>query len=101
MHLRNDLGETSRAINVRINEHKRDVRRKFPEGAVGKHMKESQGCHRINTTRIVEREPREFHRKAKEHLWILKSGKKSMNKDSGRKLSPIWPPVLLRFLDEK
>lgn len=87
------IGETERSLSTRYKEHMNT------ESAITTHLHENPSHHiNENSASLIEREPRRFHRKFKERLWILKTNN-NLNINGGMNLNPIWEITCLRFMD--
>lgn len=89
------IGETSRSVEERVKEHVRDITKKNLKSAVALHIIQNSS-HKINqeSATLINREPRYFHRKFKEALFI-KNTPHRMNRDMGMDINPIWSSLLL------
>jgi len=91
-------GETGRPLPVRLKEHLADIKHaRTKTSAPAKHVWDNGGNHLItmSSAKLIEVEPRFFHRKFKEALKIRKNKEFSMNMDDGMEISPIWSSLLL------
>ncbi|CAL8068821.1 unnamed protein product [Orchesella dallaii] len=89
------IGETSRSIEQRDYEHHHQL-----TSAVNDHLNEFPS-HQVDSASLLERESREFHRKFKEHLWILKYDKENINNNNGKAVNSIWSATLIPLLESK
>ena len=92
----NDLyiGESGRSMDVRLVEHKRNVRKgEVERSAVAEHVVLTG--HRIDweKARIVDKSSKYWQRRVKEVVYISKCEGR-MNKDGGLQLSKLWLNLL-------
>ncbi|CAL8128770.1 unnamed protein product [Orchesella dallaii] len=85
------VGETKRSIEQRDYEHHHQL-----TSAVNDHLNEFPSHHVVSAS-LIERENRTFHRKFKEHLWIIKCG--DMNRNNGQHINSIWTATLIPLLE--
>jgi len=85
------VGETKRSIEQRDYEHHHQL-----DSAVNEHLHEFP-THNVDSASLIEQENRTFHRKFKEHLWILKYG--DLNRNNGKHVNPIWSATLIPPLE--
>ena len=92
------VGETGRSLGERINEHQKSVDKGDMSSALSQHQ-ETTG-HRVSATKpiieniqVLEREPRNLHRKICESIHIKTSGA-TLNRSDGYELPNIYLPLL-------
>ncbi|XP_021960182.1 uncharacterized protein LOC110856047 [Folsomia candida] len=92
------IGETKRTLDIRVKEHKRDLRKMTETSSFVQHVTDNPN-HRINfdDAKIIHFEARYFARKFKEGLYI-NAKQRAMNQNDGMHLNPIWTPTLLPLL---
>jgi predicted GIY-YIG superfamily endonuclease len=95
---RSYVGETNRKVEIRVAEHRNDVKKKKETSALATHIK-SYPTHQIDfdSASLIHREPRYFHRKFLEGLYIQKAFD-PLNRDGGMKINPIWSSVMLPLI---
>ena len=82
------IGETERALRIRVQEHHRKT------SAVGLHMAEKGHTFSDeDNVKILHTESRTFHRKVAEAIYIG-TNNPSLNRDRGRTLPPIYRGIL-------
>jgi hypothetical protein len=86
------IGETSRAMDVRLKEHQR-TRGKTPPTAVGDHIKKHDHDIDMDHVQIIGREEQFWNRKIREAIEI-KTQHPSLNRDSGYELAAIYDDLL-------
>ena len=88
------IGETSRSLTIRMKEHL-----KSKTSAVSIHL-QNNPTHSIyeDSASLIEKEPRTFHRKFKEHMWILKEPN-NFNQNTGITVNSIWDVTLLPLME--
>lgn len=84
------VGETGRALKVRLDEHHGHAKRGHPElSTVAEHAIDKNHLIDWTNPRILDRESKITNRRVKEALWISEK-KPEMNKDKGLELNPMW-----------
>lgn len=91
------VGETSKPLQTRLNQHRRDVDKHKETSALVKHLNEHP-YHYVDfdSASLIEKEPRHFHRKCKEHLYIITNDTVNINR--GQITSSIWDASLPQFM---
>ncbi|XP_023212941.1 uncharacterized protein LOC111615734 [Centruroides sculpturatus] len=90
------IGETSRELKVRFNEHISAIAHNNDSSAVAAHCN-NEGCQIVkDTVKILRKEPNTYKRRWYEHLEIIKNKEKIMNNNSGQKLHESWYAYLTR-----
>ena len=87
------IGETARAFNIRLKEHRRTNCEPPVLTGVGEHLKLTGHTITDEKTKILAREDEYFRRKIREAVEI-RVAKPVLNKDQGYDLPPIYNPVL-------
>jgi len=85
------IGETKRSNEQRDYEHQHQL-----DSAINEHLHEFP-THHVDSASLIEQENRTYHRKFKEHLWILKYG--DLNRNNGKYVNPIWSATLIPLLE--
>jgi hypothetical protein len=93
------IGETGRSIKIRFDEHVKDITQKrTTNSALASHIHDNSDHHLSpDSPSLIEMEPRYYHQKFKEGLFIMKS-KNPINRDEGTKINPIWSNFLLPII---
>jgi hypothetical protein len=97
------VGQTKRDVEIRMKEHLADIKyARTEKSAVASHIWLSDGAHQIqkDNIKVIEEEPRWYHRNFKEALWIQKTGTQAMNQDGGWKINPVWSSLIIPFLSK-
>ncbi|XP_023241225.1 putative leucine-rich repeat-containing protein DDB_G0290503 [Centruroides sculpturatus] len=89
------IGETSRVLKTRINEHIRAIKYNYINSAVATHCNQT-GCEiSPDSIKILKREKNIFKRKFYEHIEIIKTKETHrMNLNTGTVINDIWQPFL-------
>ena len=90
------IGETCRALGIRVKEHLGHAKRNHPElSPVAEHAIEED--HQIDweNPRILDHAAKLMPRRVKEALWISRT-QDTMNRDRGLELSPMWIELMRR-----
>ena len=92
------IGETGRSLVERIVEHQKSVEKGDWSSAISQHQETTghlvSGTKPIlDTTKVLEREPRSLHRKVCEAIHIKTSGA-SLNRNDGYDLPDLYLPLL-------
>jgi hypothetical protein len=90
------IGESGRDINIRFEEHEKDIRKMNIKSPVALHMAENQHNLNPSSLKLLMPEPRTFFRKFKEGL-LIRSTEKKMNSSQGKNINSIWCSTLVDF----
>lgn len=83
------IGETSKPLQMRLNQNKKDVKNKKTTSALVNHLINNKDHYiHFDSATLIENKPRYFHRKFKEHLYIVKNV--TINQNRGFNISAIW-----------
>ena len=89
------IGETWRAIEIRVKEHCADIRHnRTKKSALAEHSSEMRHQICIENTKLLVQEGHYTKRKIKEALEIKKKHDNNINRDEGIELSDNWKPII-------
>ena len=87
------LGESNRALHIRLAEHARSNREGDQKSATSDHIVKTKHQMDFDNTQIIDCDIRYYHRKVKEAIWI-RTCRPQINRDTGINLPHIYDTIL-------